>query len=167
MTTINVKNIGFSRPRPTTKGYNVLVNYSNKKTVTIDTGEVMCPYGVDKSSSDVSMKLNVNDTLRSILESIDELNVTLPERLGWFEDDVEPFYFTPFQQNNTLRVKIPLTRSGALDVEVLTADDDTLSTIGDIVPGSKLRCTLEWKNVWIIDETYGYFWTVKQIEILN
>jgi hypothetical protein len=71
---------------------------------------------------------------------------------------------------NTLRVRIPIKNERRYDVNVTSdicgeGDDKELLTVDDIVPGTHVKCVLEWKHIWIIDKTYGYFWTVKDIEI--
>jgi len=193
--TVNVENIGYSRPIHNNKGgYNLLVNYAGKKPITIRTPIVECPYGVDVKGNDCSMKLRTNDeTFLSLLQEIDETNTDLPEKFGLFSETLkdipndsegsetngengdgdgdgdsgdEPFYFTPYMHSqNSLRVRLPIKYGRVHGVTINSNDGDSLATIRDIVPGTKVQCVLEWKNVWIIDRTFGYFWNVTEINI--
>jgi hypothetical protein len=190
---MNIDNIGYSRPIHTKKGYNIIVNYAGKKPITITTPVLDCPYGVDlkikendKSMSmgtmSSTMKLKINDQdFMQLLRDIDDRNTDLPDMFGLFskaDTDTnlktgrsnEPFYYTPFiEDQSTFRVRIPIKNNKRYDVIVNSkneAIDYNLATVGDIVPGSKIKCVLEWKHIWIIDRTFGYFWTVKEIEIL-
>jgi len=172
---LNVKNIGYSRPIHTKKGYNMLVNYAGTKPITIVSPIVECPYGVDHNDGNCTMKLRINDgPFLQLLNDIDDKNADLPDTFNLFsassETEKEPFYYTPFlEDQDALRVRIPLKNGKRYDVEVHSkneAIDYNLATVGDIVPGAKLKCTLEWKHVWIVGRTFGYFWTVREIEIM-
>jgi hypothetical protein len=164
---LNTDNLGYSVPRKTSRGYNVLVNYAGKKPITIKTPVMSCPYGVDVNYSRHTLKLTTEDpNFMETLEEINESNSELPEKRGWFDSDADNvFYFSPYMADQkALRVRIPVKHNRyAIEIE---HPDDTLFTVGDITPGTRMICTLEWKNIWIIDHSYGYFWTVKSIEIV-
>lgn len=181
---INVNNIGYSRPRHTNKGYNVVVNYAGKCPIIVKTDIVTCPFGVDKNNNKMSMKLFLtNQADIDTLMEIDDQNSSIGYEQGWFEDSEEVFYYTPFmgfidnkiKQKAALRVKIPI-RFNKIETEV-NSKSNPIATVGDIVAGSKLKCTLEWRNLWIVDnnqpgnesptKTVGYFWNCKEVEIVE
>jgi hypothetical protein len=187
---INVNNIGYSRPLHTKKGFNVAVNYAGKKPITITTPVMISPYGVDHKKGKCSMKLLITDeTFLELMKNIDAKNLEITD--GWFSDgetddegecdDNEKhqkntkntknkvFYYTPLVKN-TIRVNIPIKNQNRYNVNVTSdisgiTEDKDLLTVNDIVSGTKAKYTLEWKHIWIIGKTYGYFWTVKNIEI--
>ena len=166
---LNANNLGYSHPKHTKKGYNVLVNYCGTKPCTIETPVLRCPYGVDHiNNNKCTMKLLIDDpNVLEILKEIDVRNSGLPREFGWFSNPDKAFYYSPFMENQSaLRVRIPIKYGRRYDVEVFKESDD-LATVGDINPGTKVKCTLEWKHIWIIDQTFGYFWTVKKIEIIE
>ena len=164
---INVENIGYSFPRHTKKGYNVLVNYAGTKPITVKTPVMKCLYGVDQHQGKCIMKLDLSNQprMREILTEIDERLVELPEEYKWFENPEDSFYYTPHLKD-CLRVQLPMKYNRIHGVEIIKEGDEedvSLVTVGDIKAGTLVQCELEWKNVWIIDQTFGYFWSVKKI----
>lgn len=169
---LNISNLGFSFPRHTQKGFNVLVNYAGEKPITVKTPPMKCLYGVDTLQNKCFMKLTdrsgeTDDTIFSLLSDIDERLLELPSENNWFENPDDAFYYTPHMQGSrVLRVQLPMKYSRIHGVEITNPDGEEC-TIGDITPGSTVICEIEWKNVWIIDQTFGYFWTVKKIILVK
>ena len=109
-----------------------------------------------------SSTLNVFDTL----SEIDNRLLELPEENNWFEDPEKAFYYTPhIAGSRVLRVQLPMKYNRIDGVEIVDDVNGDQCTTGDITPGTLVECELEWKNVWIIDQTFGYFWSVKKISI--
>ena len=147
----------------------VLVNYAGSKPINVKTPIMKCLYGVDQPQGKCIMKLDLSDpsmsTVKTVLENIDDKLLELPDEANWFENPEDAFYYTPHFKDY-IRVQFPMKFGRINGVEIVQEGND-LATIGDITAGSLVQCELEWKNIWIIDKTFGYFWSIKKIEIIN
>lgn len=166
---LNIANVGFSFPRHTKKGFNVLVNYAGTSPIVVKTPPMKCVYGVDRFENKCFMKLSAADpsdtSVFDTLSEIDNRLIDLPGESNWFENPEDAFYHTPHMfGSRILRVQLPMRFQRIHNVTVVNESGEDLC-IDNITPGTLIECELEWKNVWIIDKTFGYFWSVRKIEI--
>jgi hypothetical protein len=185
---INVYNIGYGHPRKTSHisnkiSYNVPVNYKGTSPIIFETCNLLAPYGIDKNETETKCTLKceiLDGDFKKFLDEIDNTNLNVPFDRNWFDEEEEEhiFYHRPsFNKNEKhyIRVKIPV-RHNKFQFKVYkhTTNENTLrgedieeSSALHITPTSILRLVVEWKYLWIVEKTFGYYLTVKEIHIYN